>query len=132
MARRICSKCGTNYNLANIEYGTLKMPPLAPKVLGICDKCHGTLYQRDDDQPVITHIISVVAYSIISQHIIEKRLQAFDQVTDQLVQAYQKRGILVPFELTGGKYEMWPLIQKLFQEYGFSPDGRNLRSENTY
>jgi adenylate kinase len=38
--RRMCSKCGTIYHL--------KYNP--PKIDGICDKCGGSLYQRDDDK----------------------------------------------------------------------------------
>ena len=39
--RRICSKCGETYNvLTGVN---------TPKEDGICDKCGGSLYQRDDD-----------------------------------------------------------------------------------
>lgn len=39
--RRICSSCGTTYNvLTGVN---------APKQDGICDKCGNNLYQRDDD-----------------------------------------------------------------------------------
>mgnify|MGYP000706825051 CR=1 FL=1 len=39
--RRVCKDCGTIYNL-------ISMPP---KKDGICDKCGGTLIQREDDVP---------------------------------------------------------------------------------
>ncbi len=38
--RRVCRKCGTNFNV--------KFMP--PKVEGVCDKCGGELYTRDDDK----------------------------------------------------------------------------------
>ena len=38
--RRICRNCGATYH-------TVFNPP---KEAGVCDKCHGELYQRDDDQ----------------------------------------------------------------------------------
>ena len=37
--RRVCRSCGANYNVIN----------LPPKVEGVCDKCGGEIYQRDDD-----------------------------------------------------------------------------------
>jgi len=48
--RRVCKKCGTNYNVRF-------MPP---KQDGICDKCGGELYTRDDDKlESITHRLEV-------------------------------------------------------------------------
>ena len=56
-ARRICKKCGNIYNIADtrkvidgVEY---IFPPLLPKKEGICDKCGGELYQREDDNPEV-------------------------------------------------------------------------------
>ena len=48
--RRVCKACGANYNIKT----------LPPKVEGICDKCGGELYQRDDDkQESILHRMDV-------------------------------------------------------------------------
>jgi adenylate kinase len=48
--RRVCKKCGQNFNV--------KFMP--PKVAGICDKCGGELYTRDDDKlESITHRLEV-------------------------------------------------------------------------
>ena len=51
LGRRVCSSCGAGYNVANIEHGDYQMPPLLPKVEGICDHCGSTdeLSQRKDD-----------------------------------------------------------------------------------
>jgi len=53
-ARRICKKCGDIYNIADIHetIDGIKyiLPPMSPKRLGVCDKCGGELYQRDDDK----------------------------------------------------------------------------------
>ncbi len=38
--RRVCKSCGANYN---VKF-------LPPKVSGICDKCGGELFTRDDDK----------------------------------------------------------------------------------
>ena len=48
--RRVCKACGANFNVLT----------LPPKVEGVCDKCGGELYQRDDDkQESIMHRISI-------------------------------------------------------------------------
>lgn len=39
--RRVCEDCKTVYNIND--------PKSSPKVVSICDKCGGKLYQRDDD-----------------------------------------------------------------------------------
>lgn len=46
MARRVCNKCGENYNLVDINRDGYLMAPLAPKVAGVCDKCGGELITR--------------------------------------------------------------------------------------
>lgn len=66
--RRSCPRCQTVYH---IEHDP-------PKREGICDKCDGTLVQRADDAPE-----TVLA-----------RLRVFDQQTSQLVEYYQKQGLL--------------------------------------
>lgn len=50
----MCTKCGSGYNVAFINSGEYYMPPLLPKVEGICDSC-GTpsLVQRHDDTPEV-------------------------------------------------------------------------------
>lgn len=70
-ARRVCNKCGENYNL-------ITNPPSDGKC-----KCGEKLVQRDDDKP--------------SQ--IDKRLQIFDQDTKPLLDVFQREGIL--FKVNG-------------------------------
>ncbi|MBU1202064.1 MAG: adenylate kinase [Nanoarchaeota archaeon] len=67
--RRVCSDCKANYNLIYIK----------PKKQGLCDECEGTLVQRDDDKPKA----------------IEKRLNIYDNQTKQLLDFYQKKGVLI-------------------------------------
>ncbi len=54
-ARRVCKKCGENYNAAIIDRVIdgvrYKFPNVGSKVGGICDKCGGELIQRPDDNP---------------------------------------------------------------------------------
>jgi adenylate kinase len=40
-SRRLCSKCGLDYNLIQLR----------PKVADVCDNCGGALIQRPDDTP---------------------------------------------------------------------------------
>ena len=51
-ARRTCENCGEIYNIADIDREIngvrYQMPPMLPKVEGICDKCGGKLVQRAD------------------------------------------------------------------------------------
>lgn len=62
--RRICSKCGTNFNLIS----------LPPKKEGVCDLCGGALIQRDDDKPGV----------------IEDRLKKFHKETEPISDYYRQ------------------------------------------
>ncbi len=66
--RRTCSKCGHIYHLEN-------MPP---KKDGICDKCGGRLYLRDDDKP----------------EVIKQRLKTYNELTAPLIAYYSGKGLL--------------------------------------
>lgn len=70
--RRTCKKCNAIYHIKNIP----------PKVKGICDKCQGELFQRDDDKP----------------EAVKKRLEVYKQQTAPLINYYNKKGILVNIE----------------------------------
>lgn len=54
-ARRVCKKCGENYNAADINRVIngvrYRFPNVGSKIEGICDKCGGELIQRPDDNP---------------------------------------------------------------------------------
>jgi adenylate kinase len=66
--RRVCKSCGAIYHVDN-------MPP---KKEGICDKCGGPLYIRDDD-------------SIQS---ITNRLEVYKKQTEPLISFYKAKGLL--------------------------------------
>jgi adenylate kinase len=57
-----------------------------PKKKGICDRCGGELYQRDDDKP----------------ETIKKRLQVYQNETAPLIDYYKKAGKLVEVVSEGG------------------------------
>ena len=64
--RRVCKACGANYNIKT----------LPPKVAGICDKCGGELYQRDDDK----------------QESILHRMDVYREQTEPLINYYKNKG----------------------------------------
>lgn len=66
--RRVCKKCGATYHL---RFKT-------PVVDGVCDKCGGELYQREDD----------------SHESVKRRLEIYETKTKPLLDYYGKKGIL--------------------------------------
>lgn len=72
--RRICKKCKAVYN-------TVLNPS---KVEGICDKCGGELYQRDDD----------------TLEKAKNRLEVYYKETAPLTEYYKKTGVLYSTELS--------------------------------
>lgn len=67
--RRICSNCGTTFHL--------QFAP--PRIEGVCDRCGGSLYQREDDQ----------------EETVAKRLQINQEQTEHLIRYYTKKEKLV-------------------------------------
>jgi adenylate kinase len=72
--RRICKKCGATYHIT--------FNP--PKVEGICDKCGGDLYQRDDDKA----------------ETVKHRLAAYHSQTEPLISYYKKQGLYIEIDGT--------------------------------
>jgi adenylate kinase len=66
--RRTCRVCGSMFHM--------KFDP--PKAAGLCDKCGGELYQRDDD----------------NDDTIRARLKVFERQTEPVVDYYKKEGKL--------------------------------------
>ena len=64
--RRTCKACGANFNVLT----------LPPKVEGVCDKCGGELYQRDDDK----------------QESILHRMDVYREQTEPLINFYKEKG----------------------------------------
>ena len=74
--RWVCRNCQTPYHETDN----------APKVKGVCDRCNGQLYQRDDDKP----------------DTIKNRLQVYLKETSPLIEYYKKAGKLVEVVSEGG------------------------------
>jgi len=69
--RWICRECGTLYHERND-------PPKKP---GVCDKCNGELYQRDDDRP----------------EVVRNRLEK-QKPSPELIEHYRKQGVLTEID----------------------------------
>lgn len=95
--RRVCKKCGNNYNVADIHQEGINMPPLLPEKEGVCDKCGGELIQRDDDKP----------------EVIKDRLKTYHEKTQPLIDYYDEKGILKNFKVNDTPKKMVPEILKL-------------------
>lgn len=87
--RRQCKKCGEIYNLLHKK----------PKKEGICDKCGGELYQREDDKP----------------ELIRKRLNRFEKETRPVIDYYKKKGILKEVNGVGSIDELNKKIEKILK-----------------
>ncbi|RHZ34185.1 hypothetical protein DYB31_001831 [Aphanomyces astaci] len=92
----MCASCGTGYNVANINRGEYVMPPLLPKVDGVCDKCGSAqLVQRPDDAvDVVRHRYNYPhSYVDYAYHVC--RLQVYADETEPLIAYYEAKGTLI-------------------------------------
>lgn len=82
--RRTCKGCQQMYNI----YFT------PPKKEGVCDKCGGQLFQRDDDK----------------EETIKRRLDVYDKQTAPLIDYYSKKGIMKTIMGTGSIDEIFKKV----------------------
>lgn len=73
--RRTCRNCGTVWHL---EYDK-------PAVAGVCDKCQGELYQREDDK----------------EEVIKRRLEVYTEQTEPIINFYRTEGLLITIGASG-------------------------------
>jgi adenylate kinase len=99
LARRICRNCGNIYNIADINRDGIKMPALLPRKPGVCDKCGGELYKRDDE----------------TEEVIKDRFKVFRNQTEPLIAYYRKKGLLKDVKVIGGPEVMVPIVIKAMQ-----------------
>jgi len=71
-SRRICRNCGEVYNLRYLK----------PKIEGVCDKCGGQLYQREDDKP----------------EVVRERLRVYERQTQPLIDYYKRKIPIIEVE----------------------------------
>ena len=78
--RRTCEKCKSVFHVTERP----------PKVEGVCDRCGGRLFQREDDRP----------------ESIAVRLEAYERSTALLIQFYKNLGLLMPIAAKGSPEEI--------------------------
>ena len=78
--RRTCENCKAVYHVS--------LQPSRSE--GICDRCGGSLYQREDDRPEAVTI----------------RMETYQQSTAPLIDFYRKLGVLMPIPATGSPDEI--------------------------
>ena len=85
--RRVCEKCSAMYHV-------IFDPPTNE---GICDKCGGALYQRDDDK----------------EDTIRARLEVYGESTEPLIQYYRKAGLLRTVDGVGNTNDIAARIDEI-------------------
>ena len=93
--RRVCKNCGAIYHITDYP----------PKKEGICDKCGGELYQRDDDKI----------------EAIKNRLRVYEKQTAPLIDYYREKGILYDINTSVDPKEITPetsfkQIEEIFKQ----------------
>ena len=79
--RRTCEKCKAVYHVTGNP----------PKTDGVCDRCAGKLFQREDDRP----------------ESITVRMAAYERSTAPLIEFYKVLGLLVSVAATGSPDEIY-------------------------
>jgi adenylate kinase len=88
--RRLCRQCQTAYH-------TVSAPP---KRAGVCDRCGGELYQRDDD----------------SEATVQNRLSVYARQTAPLLDYYRGRGVLASVKGDGAMPAIGAAIRRAVTE----------------
>lgn len=90
--RRTCRQCGQMYN---VYFGPSKKE-------GVCDKCGGELYQRDDDR----------------EETIRKRLEVYEAQTAPLIDYYRAKGILKRVNGVGDIETIFNTVVEMLENIG--------------
>lgn len=88
--RRVCKECGAVYNLV---YNP-------PERDGICDKCGGELYQRDDDR----------------EETVKERLRVYKEQTEPLINYYSQKEVIYDIDGTKDIEEVWKQIESVLEK----------------
>jgi adenylate kinase len=89
--RRTCRQCGAIFH---VDYDP-------PSEQGVCDKCGGELYQRDDDR----------------EDVVANRLDVYRRQTEPLEKYYWERGLLRDVEAVGTVDEVTERALEILREY---------------
>jgi adenylate kinase len=88
--RWTCRKCEAIYHETN----------LPPRKKGVCDKCDGELYQRDDQKP----------------DVVRNRLVVYERDTAPLIDFYTKMGLLIDINVEGEVAVVNDRVQEAIEE----------------
>jgi adenylate kinase len=83
--RRTCKACGAGFHAI--------FDP--PKVEGVCDKCQGELYQRDDD----------------NEATVSNRLKVYESQTKPLIDYYGEKGLVRPIDGVGAIEDIFTRVK---------------------
>lgn len=89
--RMTCRKCQAIFNTLFVK----------PKREGICDKCGGELYRRDDQKP----------------EVVRERLEVYEKETAPLVGHYRKKGVLIDVSAEGDVDSVHRRVLGAIKEY---------------
>ncbi len=78
--RRTCRNCGTSFHVINEK----------PTVEGVCNKCGGELYQREDDK----------------EDVVKRRLEVYAEQTRPIIAFYRGEGLLISIRAMGDVFEI--------------------------
>lgn len=102
LGRRICSKCGGNFNVADINVpasngrAAIVMPPLNPPA-----ECTHYMEKRDDD----------------TMETILKRLEVYKASAHPVEEYYHNKGLLLDYEILGGIPETMPVLMEILKPH---------------
>lgn len=91
IGRRICKNCGDIYNIYFEDF--------MPKVEGVCDKCGGELYQREDD----------------NEESMNTRIKTYYEVTEPIIDYYKEKGVLKTIDSSQGNDIVFKIIENILR-----------------
>jgi adenylate kinase len=72
-----------------------------PKKQGVCDKCNGELYQREDQK----------------EDVVRRRLEVYEKQTKPLIDYYSKKGVLADVDATGSREDVSRRMLKTISDF---------------
>lgn len=101
--RRLCRQCGAGYHT---EFSP-------PQKTGVCDRCHGSLYQREDDR----------------EDTIIKRLKVYVDQTAPLIDYYTKANLLLDLDGARQPAEVFAEISEALSRLKTTAKGSSKRAK---
>lgn len=102
LGRRICTSCGSNYNVADVIFEGYNLPPRKPKKVNICDNCGGKLAKRKDD----------------TKKTIKNRLDEYNKHTVPMEKYFETKDKMIEFTPYAGVADYPKLLEIVKQRLG--------------